>query len=343
MLDRWMAATVFGLGTLALGACGGAPFEADDRIERVSSSIVNGAPSAIDGVGLVHFSGDWVCTGFLASPNVVVTQSGCFNNGREPIAFYTGPGTAVAEATEVPTAANLTKFTVKAFGKHPEAVALPDDGAVQTYNAVNDVAFVVLDQRAAGTPLPYGAVATSGTCVTVGYGRNSTKYKQGTLGLRREGTAAIDGLVPGSSALNVVGANLTNRGDLGGPLICTGNAVATASATHFDGSNTVDISAYQPISGALKTWIDGIVAANPPPVETDAGVDEGTDGGAPRKPGGSSPPPDANDATTRPRPPFSSPSDGCSTTGRSDGAGVWLTVIVAFVVARLRRRGQPDA
>lgn len=214
----------------------------------------------------------------------------------------------------------------------------------------------MLNERAAGTPLAYGAAAGSGTsCTTLGYGRNGTKYQQGTLGQRRQGSGTINGTVPNSSALFVLGSTLANSGDFGGPLLCNNDVAGVFSAYRYDGQMTIDGAAYQPISGALKTWIDGIVAANPPPSPvTDAGADASSGGasGSSGGPGSSSSSssggsgtsgtpstPTPEDGTSDPGSAAASEeSSGCSVSSSTAGAGPWVFALAATIAASLRRR-----
>jgi MYXO-CTERM domain-containing protein len=145
----------------------------------------------------------------------------------------------------------------------------------------------------------------------------------------------LAGPLAGTDALSVSGANLSNTGDFGGPLLCDGNAVAIFSSFEYDGTNTIIENAYQPLSGAIKTWLDEIVAgdtATSSPGRGNRGSSsDGSTSAPPIVPPAASPPGDAPTNTTS--------NSGCSVQrGASEPMLGWLFGVVVLAASRSRRR-----
>jgi Trypsin len=316
---------------LALVACTQEP-ETDSQ----TLAIIGGNATAMhEAVGLVDIDGTQGRTGVLIAPNIVLTD-GVKTKTVKPDAFYTGPGSSVPGNTNPSAIAGLVKHSVKSAGAHPLAIVPePIPPGTQGFPYEYDIGYLVLDQALSITPMPYGnAVAAGASCVTVGYGFDGTTVGVGTVGLRRQAAVTVSGFFDASMGLiSVAGSTgLSNFGDMGGPLLCGGNVVGISNLFHYDSANTIDQTVYQATAKAdIKSWIDGIIAANPPagPNTIDAGSSGGAaSSGGTSSSGGASSGNSGNSTTT------SNSGGGCSSSGRSLGGILGGLLALAFLVRR---------
>ncbi len=322
-LSRFASPTRLALAALAAGVVTSSACAVNDLGANDEAIIGGAAAPGVEHIGIVYFNPTFVCTGFLVSPNVVMTAAHCFNGGRVPVAFYTGDGAPVATPEQVPGIPGLTRHAISSSGRHPAASTV--EAGQTNYVWQYDVAYVVLQTPLTIAPLAYGAGASVGqSCTIIGYGLDGAIIGQGTGGLRRRGTATIASIVSNGShpVISLHGhPQLASRGDSGGPLICNGKAEGVFSWVTWDESGFVNGNQHVGIAGNVKTWLDGVVATNapPPPPPIDAGVDaELPDAG----PGGGQP---ATDVM-----------GGCAAGG---GGAAWLAgALAALGLITTRRR-----
>jgi hypothetical protein len=247
--------------------------ENESPLETRSQAIVQGAADATnEAVGIVDVGGGVWATGFMIAPNVVLTSATMVSGTRKPIAFYTGAGTATPSTGTKPdaaTLAGLVKHTVKSFGGHPMAVVPEPYPTTGNYPYQYDIAYVVLDEALSTVPFAYGnPVAAGAVCTTVGYGADGVARYTGNIGSRRFGQVTVQAIYDATKGLILVGGGpgLSNQGDAGSPLVCGGNVVGSSSLFHSTPSEVLYETMYQSTS-VVKTWIDGVVHNNPPPVK----------------------------------------------------------------------------
>lgn len=347
------AVSTLSLMIVAVVAC--AADEGVEPVARTSQAIVGGQASTNPAVGIAAVGGGLWESAVLVAPNIVLTHAGLLRGTNKITAFYTGNGTAVAATgtdtkPNIESIAGLTKHTVKSSGSHPMAVVMPYPipANTQNYPYKYEIAYAVLDQALAITPLPYGNAPVNGTsCTTLGYGANGTTQRNGQIGLQRQGTVTITNIYDATVGLiNVAGGpGFNNQGDSGGPLLCGGNVVGLGGLYHFNNANVIDQGMYQS-TATVKAWIDSVIAANPPPAPTvDAGAGDASTGSSSSSGGASSSSGGASSSggsgagsssggNVTEGPPVAESSDSGCNSARGSASGFMLVLAAFFALRR---------
>ncbi len=193
MLDRPTQPSLFLLLALlaSTAACGPARELADERAARAEQSIAGGYEDSEDTatVGVFNAAYNWLCTGSLIAPNLVLTARHCVStvtSGSEIVCGKSGFGSLwEAAGFYVTTNVEVTPDTVAEFTVD-EVVGLPDG---EDEVCGNDIAMLVLSKNVpAAKATPYeprldSALMAGDSYYAIGYG--ATDDAGSGAGLRR--------------------------------------------------------------------------------------------------------------------------------------------------------------
>lgn len=230
---RDMALARFGLLGLSLAAC------ADPTTTSSSRPIVNGTVDTGDPAVVILDLGGGLCTGTVISPHVVLTAGHCIDGGTIRARFENeyGDGGPVIDSVETDA--------------HPSA----------------DLGLVALGQPAAVAPVPHNQApleAHLGEPVRiVGFGVTSENGSDS--GLKRQGTATLDSVLPGGEIATTNDPQGTCYGDSGGPNFMTLGGVEVVAGVTSRGTDIcgagLDIAVR---ADSYQDWIEAFVAAHDP-------------------------------------------------------------------------------
>lgn len=188
------------LWTVFIGACG--PAEEAEPVSQLHEPIQGGvAESGFPGVGEVHVGAGTFCTGTLIGPTTILTAAHCLDS---TLNFEAGGAF----------------HAVNAHTQHPSL----DLAVLHT----DPVLVTALNISEGGLP----GVGT--ICTAVGFGIHNEADGSVSSQAKRSCTEQVASADPSTIAVNMV-SGIADRGDSGGPLLCSGR-ISAVVRDHTDGS-----------------------------------------------------------------------------------------------------------
>lgn len=222
-------------------------------VTSTARGIRNGDPAPSCASNSIAFidstisTGDYLCSGVLIRPNVVLTAGHCVAGGNHSMKVAVG---------KHPTITSTVQALHPQYQTNGYPTAGIDVGLVFLSQSLNDVVPLPLTQ----TIPPIGSSVTA-----FGFGLNGVGQDgNGNLGMLLEGALQLVSYANGSSAMpaalvahaNTPKSQETCEGDSGGPLLYQGQVVGILSGGNAKGNRCVDStdSSFTTIAVALP-WI----------------------------------------------------------------------------------------
>jgi V8-like Glu-specific endopeptidase len=206
--------SILGIALSLAGGCAGNATDGSSSNNIIGGTFDSGDPA----VGIVRYldttGNEYLCTGTLIAPKLMVSAGHCAVPAAYDVSFDPQPDLSAPIGT-----GGWTTGTAIA---NPQYDGNPADG--------HDMSVILLSQAQATAPIPLGAAPTQGATVrTVGYGMDVNGDDGTGAGTKRQISVTVDGVAAHEITTGQQGQG-TCHGDSGGPFFDgAGNLVATTS------------------------------------------------------------------------------------------------------------------